>query len=210
MSYRYPDARILIFSKAPLPGRAKTRLIPQLGEQGAAEFSARLIRHVVREAVRSRLCPVQLWCAPDSSHALFQELHESYGLALKQQQGCDLGERMAYALATGLSDSRSVVLIGSDCPALTADYLEQALQMLVNASTCVLGPAEDGGYVLVGQSALNTAMFENVNWGTPDVLQQTRQRLSAAGLACSELATLWDVDRPEDIARASEAMAISG
>ncbi len=206
MYYRYPDARILIFSKAPLPGRAKTRLIPQLGEQGAAEFSARLIRHTVQTAVCSRLCPVQLWCAPDSRHALFQELQESYGLVLKQQQGRDLGQRMANALAEGLSGSRSVVLIGSDCPAIMADYLEQALQTLENGSACVLGPAEDGGYVLVGQSVLNTAMFEDVNWGTADVLQQTRQRLSAAGLACSELATLWDVDRPEDIARARSLM----
>lgn len=206
MSYRYPDARILIFSKAPLPGRAKTRLIPQLGEQGAAEFSARLIRHVVQLTARSRLCPLQLWCAPDSSHALFQELHGAYGVELKQQQGRDLGERMAHALADGLSGSSPVVLIGSDCPAITADYLEQALQVLVNGSDCVLGPAEDGGYVLVGQSVPNTAMFEKVNWGTPEVLQQTRQRLSAAGLAWSELATLWDVDRAEDIARARSLM----
>ncbi len=206
MSYRYPDACIQIFSKAPLPGRAKTRLNPELGEQGAAEFSVRLIRHVVQMAVRSRLCPVQLWCAPDSSHTLFQELHAAYAVELKQQQGRDLGQRMACALADGLSGSSSVVLIGSDCPAITADYLEQALQKLANDSACVLGPAEDGGYILVGQSVLNTAMFEKVNWGTPDVLQQTRLRLSAAGLAWSELATLWDVDHPEDIARARSLM----
>ncbi len=209
MSYCYPDARILIFSKAPLPGIAKTRLIPQLGEQGAAEFSAALTRHAVQAVAGGQLCPIQLWCEPDCRHALFQELHEVYGVELKQQQGCDLGERMASALADGLSGSQSVVLIGSDCPAISVDYLKQALQALAMGPTCVLGPAEDGGYVLVGQSVLNTDMFENVNWGTPDVLQQTRQRLRAAGLACSELATLWDVDHPEDIARASEVMATS-
>jgi len=206
MSYRYPEACLQIFSKAPLPGRAKTRLIPELGERGAAEFSARLTRHVVHLAARSRLCPVQLWCAPDSRHPLFQELQAAYGVELKQQQGCDLGQRMTHALADGLSGSSSVVLIGSDCPAITADYLEQALQKLANGSACVLGPAEDGGYMLVAQSVLNTAMFEKVNWGTPDVLQQTRQRLSTAGLAWSELATLWDVDRTEDIARARSLM----
>lgn len=206
MSYRYPDARILIFSKAPLPGQAKTRLIPQLGARGAAEFSADLTRHIVKEAAVSQLCPLQLWCEPDCHHALFHELHEAHGVELKQQQGRDLGERMAYALAHGLSDNKSVVLIGSDCPAITADYLEQALQLLASTSTCVLGPAEDGGYVLVGQSALDTDMFENVNWGTSEVVQQTRQRLSSAGRDWLELVTLWDVDRPGDIARARDLM----
>ncbi len=204
MSYHYPDARILIFSKAPLPGRAKTRLIPSLGEQGAAEFSADLIRHVVQEVADSRLCPLQLWCEPDGHHALFQELHTTYGIELKPQQGSDLGMRMSHALADGLSTSKMVVLIGSDCPAFTADYLEQALQRLARGIPCVLGPAEDGGYVLVGQSELNTDMFKNVSWGTHKVLQQTRQRLSLAGRDWSELATLWDVDHPEDIARARD------
>ena len=207
MSYHYPDARILIFSKAPLPGRAKTRLIPQLGEQGAADFSARLTRHMVHEAAQKPLCPLQLWCEPDSRHALFQKSHERYGVALKQQQGNNLGARMAYALADGLSNSRAVLLIGSDCPVITSDYLEQALQRLMTGASCVLGPAEDGGYVLVGQSVLNTDMFENIDWGTAEVLQQTRQRLNAAGCEYSELATLWDVDRPEDIMRARSLIA---
>ena len=204
MLWRYPDARILIFSKAPLPGKAKTRLIPQLGEQGAAELSAALTRHVGQVAVEAQLCPVQLWCQPDCHHVLFHELHQAYGLELKQQRGHDLGERMAYAFVDSLSASQSVVLIGSDCPAITADYLGQALQTLVNGSACVLGPADDGGYVLVGQSDLNTGMFNNVNWGTPDVWQQTCQRLRVAGLSWSELPTLWDVDRSEDIARARD------
>lgn len=207
MSYRYPDARILIFGKAPLAGHAKTRLIPQLGAESAAELSADMIRHIVREAVASQLCPLQLWCEPDCHHALFQELHGVYGVELKQQRGRDLGERMAHALAYGLSVSRPVLLIGSDCPAITADYLEQALQLLASGSSCVLGPAEDGGYVLVGQSVLNIDMFENMNWGRPEVLQQTRQRLSSAGRDWFELVSLWDVDRPEDIARARDVMA---
>lgn len=210
MSYRYPDACILIFSKAPLPGTAKTRLIPQLGEQGAAEFSAYLTRYVVRMVADSQLCPLQLWCEPDCHHALFQELHEAYGVELKRQQGNDLGVRMSHALADGLStcgsNRRVRLLIGSDCPAMTVDYLEQALHMLGSDTSCVLGPAEDGGYVLVGQSALNTGMFENVNWGSAEVLQQTRQHLRAAGLPWTELPTLWDVDRPEDIARARRSI----
>ncbi len=206
MSYRYPDARILIFSKAPLPGRVKTRLIPELGEQGAAAFSADLTRHIVQEVADSRLCPLQIWCEPDGSHALFQELHEAYGVEMKQQQGSDLGIRMGHAMADGLSTRRLVVLIGSDCPAITADYLEQALQVLAHGVSCVVGPAEDGGYVLVGQSVLNTDMFETVDWGTVDVLHQTRLRLRAAGLPWSELPALWDVDRSEDIARARGVM----
>ena len=207
MSYCYPDARILIFSKAPVAGKAKTRLIPQLGEQGAADFSARLTCHTVKQAVNSQLCPVQLWCAPDGRHALFQELHESYSIELKQQQGQDLGARMAHALTDTLMEKKVALLIGSDCPAITVDYLEQALQKLSSTTSCILGPAEDGGYVLVGQSMLNTDMFKNIDWGTSNVLQQTRQHLNADGINYAELSTLWDVDRPADIARASHLIS---
>ncbi len=207
LSYPYPDARILIFSKAPVAGKAKTRLISQLGETGAAEFSARLTRYTVERAVHSQLCPVELYCDGALDHPLFCELHARHGISLKSQQGVDLGTRMTHALAEGLANCQQVLLIGSDCPAITGDYLEQALQMLTGTASCVLGPAEDGGYVLVGQSRLNTDMFKNINWGTSTVLQQTRQRLSEAGLICSELDTLWDVDRVEDIAAANEVMS---
>lgn len=208
LSYRYPDARILIFSKAPVAGKAKTRLIPQLGEQGAAEFSARLTRYAVEQAVDSQLSPVELYCDGPLDHPLFCELHERHGINLKSQQGEDLGERMAHALAEGFANSQPLVLIGSDCPAITHDYLEQAMLALTSTTSCVLGPAKDGGYVLVGQSILNTEMFDNVDWGTSIVLQQTRQRLHAAGVVWAELDTLWDVDRAEDIAAASELMSV--
>ncbi len=205
-SYAYPDAGIFIFSKAPAPGVAKTRLIPELGEQGAAAFSARLTRHIVSAIADARLCPLQLWCDPDIDHPLFAELQEKYALELKPQQGESLGARMARAFIAGLSRYRKVLLIGSDCPSVTPDYLEQALACLSRERACVLGPAEDGGYVLVGQSALNTAMFENIDWGTHRVLQQTRERLKSAGCDHVELATRWDVDRPEDIVRARRLM----
>ncbi|VAX09894.1 Glycosyltransferase [hydrothermal vent metagenome] len=200
MLYHYPNARILIFSKAPIPGKAKTRLIPELGEQGAADFSARLTQYMVQQIVESQLCPFQLCCAPDTEHELFHQLQEQYGVELKQQQGADLGARMENALADGLESSPVVLLIGSDCPAISADYLEQAIQYLNRKEvSCVLGPAEDGGYVLVGQSVLNKMIFEKISWGTADVLQQTRNILEATGKKYVELATLWDVDRPEDI-----------
>jgi len=207
MRYRYPDSCILIFSKAPVAGKAKTRLIPQLGEQGAADFSARLTRYTVTQVANSQLCPVKLYCTPDVNHALFNELHEVVGVELKQQQGLDLGMRMANALAVELSISKSVLLIGSDCPAMTIGYLEQALQHLLGEKNMVLGPAEDGGYVLVGQSVLNTDIFKDIKWGSAEVLKQTQQRLMIAGLAWMELASLWDVDRPEDIARAQAWMS---
>ncbi len=199
--YRYPRARIQIFSKAPQPGRVKTRLIPLLGARGAAELAARLLRHAVASAAVSRLCPVQLWCEPDTDHALFRELQRAHGVELKRQRGADLGRRMAQALAEGLAEGGPVLLMGSDCPAITPACLEQALRCL-EETPCVLVPAEDGGYVLVGQSRLNTAMFENIDWGSADVLRQTRARLRASGWPHRELAYLADVDRPADVAAA--------
>ena len=195
MSWRHPDALIQIFAKAPEPGRVKTRLIPVLGEQGAAELHARLFRRTVATVLDSRLAAVQLWCASATAHPLFVET----GLPRLRQQGPDLGARMTHALAAGLQRAQRVVLIGSDCPVLDAAYLEAAIVALADHDA-VLGPAEDGGYVLIGLRRM-ADLFTGVDWGSDQVLRQTRERLAAAGLGWQELATLWDVDRHADLAR---------
>lgn len=197
---RYPQARILLFCKPPIPGQAKTRLIPALGAQGAADLHAELARAMLARAVRSELAPVELWASAVPEHAFFQRLRADFECALSTQHGGDLGARMAHALETTLADAEFVVLIGTDCPVLDEQYLAQACAALANGADVVLGPAEDGGYVLIGLRRFDPAVFAGVSWGTPAVLEQTRQR--CAGLAWSgvELKTLWDIDRPEDLA----------
>jgi len=199
MKYRYPDSMILIFAKAPVPGTVKTRLIGKLNEQQAAELHKSMLIHSVNMALASELAPISLYCSPDTTHEVFQSLLNKH-ITLSQQRGDDLGSRMANAIGEALIYARNVVLIGSDCPVMDEAYLSNAFEKLENHET-VIGPAEDGGYVLLGQNRLNQQMFEGINWGTSGVLNETRKQLQKQNADWYELDMLWDVDRPEDLER---------
>jgi rSAM/selenodomain-associated transferase 2/rSAM/selenodomain-associated transferase 1 len=195
----FPDASLMIFAKAPVAGAAKTRLAPVLGEQGAADLHARLTERILHTAVTANLAPVELWCSPDCGHPFFQAVTGTVGRRV--QHGQDLGDRMANAFDAALGHHPYAVLVGTDCPAMTADYLARAFALLDGGADAVLGPAEDGGYVLLGLRCMDKRLFEGVAWGTDSVLDQTRERLAALGWRWQELETLWDVDRPEDLER---------
>lgn len=202
---RYPRARILIFCKPPIPGQAKTRLIPALGAQCAADLHAELARATLMQTVHSDLAPVELWASAEPEHVFFQYMRATFGCELRHQHGNDLGARMAHALETTLVDAEFAVLIGTDCPALDTDYLAQACTALADGADAVLGPAEDGGYVLIGLRRFDPTVFAGVTWGSPTVLAQTRRRLADLEWSMQELSVLWDVDRPEDLRRLQEA-----
>lgn len=196
---RFPDASLMIFAKAPVAGAAKTRLAPALGEQGAADLHARLTERTLHTAITANLAPVELWCSPDCSHPFFQTVAGTVGRRV--QHGQDLGDRMANAFEAVLANHPYAVLIGTDCPAITPDYLARAFALLDGSADAVLGPAEDGGYVLLGLRRMDKRLFEGVAWGTDRVLDETRERLVALGWRWQELETLWDVDRPVDLER---------
>lgn len=198
---QYPQGRILVFAKAPVPGYAKTRLIPALGEQGAADLHAKLIRKTVDMAVESVSAPVQLWICGAEDQTVFDEYHSAVNDGVHIQSGKDLGARMGNALAQTLRIADFVVLIGTDCPAMESTYLKSACEALATGCDAVLGPAEDGGYVLIGLRRNHSHLFENIPWGTADVLAQTRQRLDDVGWTRQELSTKWDVDHPKDLKR---------
>lgn len=194
---------IAILAKAPVAGLAKTRLIPSLGAAGAARLQALLTERVVQTALGADLGPVTLWCAPDCADPAFTALATRFGIALRPQIGADLGERMATAIAAQ-APRGPVLVIGTDCPALTSAHLREAAAALADGMDAVLIPAEDGGYVLIGLAAPQSAVFEGVPWGTDRVLAETRARLRAARLRWFEGPLLWDVDRPADLARLTE------
>lgn len=198
---RYPNARILIFAKAPVPGYAKTRLIPVLGAQGAADLHARLIRRTVALAVESRLAPVEIWICGGEGLEFFDAFQSVIDGRMHVQTGADLGARMGHALEQALGRADFAVLIGTDCPILGAAGLGEACASLNAGCDVVLGPAEDGGYVLIGLRRAAPSLFENIAWGTSDVLRQTRERIRRLEWVCHELPTLWDVDHPQDLER---------
>ena len=192
----------MVFAKAPTPGLVKTRLIPALGEQGAAELQRQLIERTLRTAAQAALGALELWCAPGTDDPFFAACARRHALCLRAQSEGDLGTRMAHALEGASAAGASGLLIGCDIPALTPAYLREAAAALRGGNDAVFGPAEDGGYVLVGLARNPPAqLFAHIPWGTAAVMQETRARLARLNWRWSELAPMWDLDRPEDLAR---------
>jgi rSAM/selenodomain-associated transferase 1 len=192
---------VMVFAKTPVPGAVKTRLIPVLGREGAAALHARLIKHTLAVASAAARDVLELHVTPEDDFVRYCAAR--YNAALVPQCGGDLGDRMHHAFERALSRGgcTSAVLMGSDCPALTTMHIQSALKTLHDGYDAVLGPAEDGGYVLLGVARTGRRLFEGIAWGTSAVLDQTRARLRELGWRWRELETLWDVDTPADWAR---------
>ena len=205
-----PDpVQIAIFAKAPVAGYAKTRLIPLLGRQGAADLQALLVRRTIETATQSPLRPISLWCAPDQSHDLFASLSREFAIATFQQIGGDLGARMLSSFEA-LTPKGPLVLIGTDCPALAVEHLVHCSSALRDGADAVFIPAEDGGYALIGLRRPVPELFEVMPWGTKEVMSRTRDRLRELRLQVFETQELWDIDTPADYLRAQSAGLVAG
>ncbi len=196
MKHEFPECLLIQFAKAPQLGQVKTRMQPVLSLEQSLALHCELVSRTHHTLHREALCQSQLWVSGKHSLGFFQSLKPAP--TIKHQRGEDLGERMHSAIATGLQQYQSVVLIGSDCPAITSAYLRSTLQALDSVDV-VLGPAADGGYVLVAMKSAEQGVFAGVDWSTPRVLQQTRENLGALNLSYVELPVLNDIDRPEDL-----------
>ena len=189
---------VAILAKVPIPGLAKTRLIPLLGAAGAAALQERLIERTVATACVAAVGPVTLWTTPDESHPVFEVICSRHRIARAPQGAGDLGARMLAAIAAA---SGPALVIGTDCPALAPGHLRTAADILRRGTDVVVFPAEDGGYVLMGMREPEPALFSGMPWGTSGVMEETRRRLRRCGLTWQQPFTLWDVDFPEDVER---------
>ena len=192
------EKALIIFAKAPLEGKVKTRLTPQYSLTEARIIHQQLLEYSVASLAHIPGVDVKLHCAPDQNHNFFKYISAQYKISLDDQVAGDLGKKMSTALFNALLDYKKVVLIGADVPAIDVEYIQWAFKKLDN-NPVVLGPAEDGGYVLVGLTKPELNMFDNIEWGTAQVLQQTITQLEPDIPLL--LDTLWDVDRPEDVER---------
>jgi rSAM/selenodomain-associated transferase 1 len=188
--------RVLVFARAPVPGQVKRRLVPFLGARAAAALYRRTAGHCIRTAVQAFPAGVELWCTPTLRHPFFLACRGRWHVRLREQRGADLGARMSHALSRRLP----AVAVGSDCPSLTAADLVRACAALREGADAVLGPARDGGYVLIGLARPAPWLFRNIAWGTDAVLEQTQAKLRRCGFVWHELPVRWDLDRPEDLA----------
>jgi len=201
LKHEFPEALLIQFAKAPQLGQVKTRMQPVLSLEQSLALHCQLVSRSHQTLHREALCQTQLWISCEDSTGFFQSLKPAP--TIKCQQGEDLGERMYSAIAAGLQQYQSVALIGSDCPAITGAYLRSALQALDRADV-VLGPAADGGYVLIAMRNAEQGVFAGVDWSTSRVLQQTRENLRALNLSYFELPVLNDIDCPEDLVHLQE------
>lgn len=192
------DKVLIIFAKAPVAGNVKTRLIPDYSPDQANIIHQQLLEYTVAGLNLIDGVDVQLHCSPDQNHNFFQYLKSQYNIKLLDQSSGDLGKKMSTALFNALLDYKKAVLIGADIPAIDKTYIQWAFTKL-ERNEAVLGPAEDGGYVLVGLTKPQPSMFDGIEWGVADVLQQTIDRM-APDIPLL-LDTLWDVDRVEDVER---------
>lgn len=189
------------FAKWPELGRVKTRLGAALGQDGALQAHIRLTLAVL-ENLNATGWPVRLdWdrqvtTVPAEASTILERL-QALGVTQGVQQGNDLGERMAAALSSGVLTHGLAIIVGSDCPSVDADYLNQARQAL-QVADMVIGPSDDGGYVLIGSRCDCTGVLTDIEWGTERALEQTLTRLQSAGFSVHCMDTRWDVDEPAD------------
>jgi uncharacterized protein len=189
---------IAILAQAPIPGFAKARLIPAIGAHAAAVLQERLTGRTVATALAAGIGPVTLCCEPDATHDTFLKMVARMKITLRPQPQGDLGARMLAAVA---GSAGPVLVIGTDCPALTEAHLRSAASALREGNDVVLIPAENGGYVLVGMRKAQPTLFSNIAWVKSTVLADMRARIVEQRLMLVERPPLWDVDTEIDLAR---------
>ena len=190
---------VVVFAKAPQPGKVKTRLATTIGPVEAAHLHARLVERTLATVLKAGCGEVELHGSP-AGHRVLRALARRKDIALRSQSGGDIGRRMHEAFRRGLRSHQRMILVGSDCPALDVADVRRAAKLL-RGHDAVIAPADDGGYPLIGLSRLSPRLFEGIEWSSATVMDRTRERLAALGWRWRELRTLWDVDRPADLER---------
>lgn len=197
LSARQQDTCIILFAKYPARNKAKTRLQPALGVDGAARMARQLLLHSIEQAVDTGFA-VELCVSPAPTDPCWQALDLPDSLRWSAQADGDLGLRMLISSQRALQRFNKVVLIGTDCPSLTTVCIQTAVQQL-NQHDAVMIPAIDGGYVLLGFKQVNDSMFSDIVWSTASVASVTKQRMAALGWTLALFDPLHDIDEPKDL-----------
>ncbi len=196
----YSNDHVIVFTRYPEAGKTKTRLIPALGAERAAELQCRMAEHAidrVRELAKTR--PISIEVRYQGGNPVLMKQWLGSDILYREQEGDDLGERMLGAFLDAFRNgAERVLLMGTDCPSVTAEILEKGFRELYQ-SDLVLGPAEDGGYYLIGLKKAYSDVFSNVPWATDKVLERTLEIARLLGLSAGLVDRLHDVDRPEDL-----------
>ena len=200
--------RLVIFAKAPQAGLAKTRLIPALGAAGAADLARQMLAHTLAQALTAGAQTVELCMSPAAGDPAWRGVALPGSVELSAQGEGGLGERMNRAMNRALTQQAAVLLMGSDCPALSAAHMAEAAAQLKHHDA-VLIPAADGGYVLIGLKAPCPGVFAPMAWSTSVVAAETLRRLAALGLSVWLGPTLHDIDDAADLVHLPDTFSLS-
>jgi len=188
---------LCIFAKPPIPGKTKKRLAVSIGSLAAAELSQIMLNYILNESRASSADQIFLYIPIDCTRSDFVEI-DCRNVIVQHQIGCDLGEKMANVFKDNCLNNQKVLLIGSDCISLTAEYIDEAFYAL-NTHDIVIQPATDGGYVLIGQNKLNAKVFEGPKWGHSTVFADTIQIIKELNTSYFLLSVAFDIDVKEDL-----------
>ncbi len=193
---------VICFCKHPEPGMVKSRLAKTLGDRRAANIYKILLNKTLLNITQNNQATnskIFLYCYPDIKHPFLSKLESNYPVTLKQQSDGDLGEKMFDAIKKHVTNNNSVVLIGTDCIEIDSTYIETAFDALKSGkNSIVLGPTYDGGYAMIGVNEINKSIFENINWSTDQVLEQTIAKLQNLEWPFTCLPKIRDIDRLDD------------
>jgi uncharacterized protein len=189
----------IVFAKSPIAGLAKTRLIPALGTQGSARLAQRMLHHTLHTALTAQLGQVELCAAPSPADPVWHTFNLPTTISWSDQGGGDLGQRMARAAQRVLDAGQNALLIGTDCPSITSELLQNCAQDL-STHDATLVPTADGGYCLLGLRRFDPALFDHIPWSTDAVSRITQQRLKELNWRFTVHPSLHDIDDPADIA----------
>jgi len=194
------EEAIFLFLRFPEPGQAKTRLIPELGAEGAAEVYRKMaeqVADIVRELDRPGLLKVAYYSPAEKGQEIRKWLGNDFHF-VAQPDG-DLGRRLEDAFVGGFrKGARRIVAIGTDCVEITEEIILEAFEALSEADAAI-GPALDGGYYLMGLNRPCHSVFRGIPWSTDKTLRETLARLRGCGLNVRLLPPLMDIDTPEDL-----------
>ncbi|MEK8022466.1 MAG: TIGR04282 family arsenosugar biosynthesis glycosyltransferase [Candidatus Hydrogenedentota bacterium] len=193
------NARVMLFTRYPVPGATKTRLIPTLGAEGAAQLHRELTERIATCMQSPVLSDISMEvCYTGGSR---DEMEEWLGPRFTYRAQCegDLGDRLRDAFSAAfLEGHRVAIAIGSDVPGITPKIFRHAVDRL-KFLDAIIGPASDGGYYLIGMNRFLPELFDEIAWGTETVFKETMSRVSSSSLTHEVLEELSDVDRPEDL-----------
>lgn len=195
--YAFPQYQLAVLTKAPELGKAKTRMQPTLSKEFSLRLHTQLVDYVLQMWSDTEICSLQLFLAGEEA-CFFDTFPQWSNLSLLSQASGDLGARLCSIVDLTLKQYQGVILVGTDCPFIDTVYLSNACRAL-DQYDAVVGPAADGGYVLLGLKKNAEALFSDIDWGSDSVFVETIKRIKEQGFSYFILPELDDIDHPEDL-----------